>query len=345
MHSYSQARLNLLLDYWRAHHSLPPSSLPAGKHNRISDVPGIRVGHATLSDGDIQTGFTAIIPGNDNHFTHPLPCAAAVLNGFGKSAGLVQIEELGTLETPILLTNTLAVGTGFSALVAHAIDANPDIGREQSTVNPVVLECNDGYLNDIQRPALTCEHARQALICAESAFARGAVGAGRGMSCFGLKGGIGTASRTIGAHTLGVLVLANFGRLPDLRLDGLLIGPYLQSHSAPQNERGSIILVIACDAPLDARQLKRIARRTAAGLGRTGSHLGHGSGDIALAFSTCRNVPPLADSELDDYFRAAADATEYAVLDALLSADGVTGFRGHSRDSLRDCLNRLAASR
>ncbi|MDO5091719.1 MAG: P1 family peptidase [Cardiobacteriaceae bacterium] len=339
--SYAYARLQLLLDYWRKHRALPPSRLPSGRHDRISDVPGVRVGHLTLAAGDIQTGVTAILPASGNLFTDPLPCAAAVLNGFGKSAGLVQIDELGTLETPILLTNTLAVGSGFAALVQHAIAANPGIGREQSTVNPVVLECNDGYLNDIQQPAITVQHVLQAIANAQENFARGAVGAGRGMSCFGLKGGIGTASRRVGEHTLGVLVLANFGRLPDLLIDGLALGEHLPIAANSPSERGSIILLFATDAPLDARQLKRLARRAAAGLGRTGSHFGHGSGDIALAFSTCRQPVPPPDHTLDDHFRAAADATEYAIRDALLSAESVTGFRGHHRAALHELLDQL----
>ena len=342
MTSYAQARWQLLLDYWRTHRTLPPSALPTGAHNRISDVPGVTVGHLTLADGKTQTGVTAILPAPGNLFAAPLPCGVAVLNGFGKSAGLVQIAELGTLETPILLTNTLSVGTAFSALVRHAIADNPEIGRAQSTVNPVVLECNDGYLNDIQALAITEAMALATLECTAAEFARGAMGAGRGMSCFGLKGGIGTASRRVGEHTLGMLVLANFGRLPDLRVDGLRVGEYLQAQvDAAPPERGSIIMVIACDAPLDARQLGRIARRTAAGLGRMGSHLGHGSGDIALAFSTCRQGTPLPEADLDDYFRAAADATEYAVRDALLCAEDVEGREGHRRLALATLLDRL----
>lgn len=288
MDNYRHHTVQLLLDYWRAHRSLPPSDLPCGAHNRISDVDGVRIGHVTVSDGGIQTGITAVIPACGNLFAHPLPCGVAVLNGFGKSTGLMQVQELGRLETPLLLTNTLSVGTAFTALVRHALRENPEIGRALSTVNPVVLECNDGYLNDIQALAITEDMAVQALADAQTDFARGAVGAGRGMSCFGLKGGIGTASRMIGAHTVGVLVLANFGRLPDLRLAGANVGAALQTPDDAAPERGSIIIVMACDAPLDARQLTRIAKRSAAGLGRIGSFMGHGSGDIALAFSTCR---------------------------------------------------------
>lgn len=333
--------LDYLLHFWRKYRALPPSLLPTGAQDRISDVEGVRVGHVTLAEGEIQTGITAIVPAAGNVFTHPLPCGVAVLNGFGKSTGLMQIQELGTLETPILLTNTLSVGTAFTALVRHAVRENPEIGRALSTVNPVVLECNDGFLNDIQALAITENMAAQALANAHTDFARGAVGAGRGMSCFGLKGGIGTASRRVGAHTLGVLVLANFGRLPDLRLAGVPVGAALQALDDAAPERGSIIIVMACDAPLDARQLTRIAKRSAAGLGRIGSHMGHGSGDIALAFSTGRDAPPLAETMLDDFFRAAADATEYAVRDAMLCAQSVQGFRGHRRASLAECLDRL----
>lgn len=303
-------------------------------------MAGVRVGHVTIHDGAHQTGITAVIPQGGNLFTHPLPCGVAVLNGFGKSAGLVQIQELGTLETPVLLTNTLAVGTAFTALVRRAVRENPGIGRSESTVNPVVLECNDGYLNDIQALAVTQSMAEEALAAASAEFARGAVGAGRGMSCFGLKGGIGTASRRIGEHTLGVLVLANFGRLRDFMIDGVPVGQAIAAADCDR-ERGSVIILIACDAPCDARQLTRIARRSAAGLGRLGSHMGHGSGDIALAFSTQRNAAPLTEADLDDYFRAAADACEYAVRDAMLCAESVFGYAGHTRTALRDALDAL----
>ncbi|WP_298642989.1 P1 family peptidase [uncultured Cardiobacterium sp.] len=347
MTTYHEARLQLLLDYWRRHRRLPPGNLPTGPHDRLSDVPGVRVGHSTLADGDCQSGVTAIIPAGGNLFTDPLPCGVAVLNGFGKSTGLIQIAELGTLETPLLLTNTLSVGTCYTALVQHAVAENPDIGRESATVNPVVLECNDGYLNDIQRLAVSEAMAAAALTAAQPDFARGAVGAGRGMSCFGLKGGIGTASRRVGAHTLGLLVLANFGRLPDIRLDGIPCGDALQQalDAAPAPaERGSIITIMATDAPLDARQLTRLAKRAGAGLGRLGSHWGHGSGDINLAFSTDRSGARLhPESALDDYFRAAADGTEYAVRDALLSAATVSGFCGHRRVALPELLDRLAS--
>ncbi|QTF06629.1 P1 family peptidase [Brenneria izadpanahii] len=346
MAPYQQEQIALLLRRWREQGRLGTPRGASGPRNSISDVAGVRVGHATLAKGETQTGVTAIVPAGSNLFAHPLPCGAAVLNGFAKPVGLVQIEELGLLQTPILLSNTLAVGTLFTALARDAIAHNPELGRTLPTVNPLALECNDGWLNDIQALAVTEHMAREALECAEETFERGSVGAGRGMSCFGLKGGIGTASRRIpelGA-TLGVLVLANFGALSALTLDGVQIGEAiapLLPELAPQQDAGSIIIIMATDAPLDARQLKRIAKRAGAGLGRLGSYWGHGSGDISVAFSTCPQPQPPADNQLEPLLSAAADATEHAVLDALLSADAVTGFRGHYRPALRQVLDRL----
>ncbi|WPD73938.1 P1 family peptidase [Dickeya fangzhongdai] len=347
MTCYQQARLAPLLQRWRSERQLGTPRTPLGPHNRLSDVPGVRVGHHTLAQGEIQTGVTAIVPPGDNLFTQPLPCGAAVLNGFAKPVGLVQLEELGRLQTPILLSNTLSVGTLFTTLVRDAIGRNPELGRSLPTVNPLALECNDGWLNDIQALAVSEEMARAALDSATADFARGSVGAGRGMSCFALKGGIGTASRLIPElnATLGVLVLANFGTLSALTLDGVQVGEAiapLLPELTPQRDAGSIIIVMATDAALDARQLTRIARRAGAGLGRLGSYWGHGSGDIAVAFSTQPTPQPPDDAQLEPLLNAAADATEHAVLDALLQAEAVTGFRGHHRPALTQVLDRLA---
>ncbi|WP_337024266.1 MULTISPECIES: DmpA family aminopeptidase [unclassified Pantoea] len=344
---FQQLQRDLLLQRWRTERQLGQPRSACGATNRISDVPGVRVGHHTLADGERQTGVTAIVPPGDNLFLKPLPCGAAVFNGFAKPVGLVQIEELGVLQTPILLSNTLAVGTLFTTLVRDAISRNPELGRSLPTVNPLALECNDGWLNDIQALAVTEAMAQDALDSAQADFARGSVGAGRGMSCFSLKGGIGSASRLIPSlsATLGVLVLANFGALNAFTLDGVrmgdMIGPLLPE-LAPQRDAGSIIIIMATDAPLDARQLKRIAKRAGAGLGRLGSYWGHGSGDIAVAFSTQTQPNPPDDAALEPLLAAAADATEHAVLDALLSAEAVTGFRGHHRPSLTQVLDELA---
>ena len=327
-------------------------NLPTGDLNSISDVPGVRVGHCTLVDGEIRTGVTAIIPHDGNLYRQKAVAAVHVLNGFGKSAGLVQVEELGTIETPILLTNTLSVGTCCTAMVRHAIEYNPDIGRETATVNPVVFECNDGFLNDIQALAVTEEDARAALASASSCFDVGSVGAGCGMSTFGFKGGIGTSSRRLeldsGSYHLGVLVLSNFGRAGDLRLpDGRVIAPPKAEREA--SEKGSIIIIAATDVPLGDRQLKRVIRRSGVGLARLGSFWGHGSGDIALGFTTANSLSHdeeaalvgiriLNESRIDLLFEAMADATQEAVLDAVIAAGSMTGRSGHHRPALTDAL-------
>lgn len=345
---FQQMQRDLLLQRWRSERQLGQPRSECGATDRITDVPGVRVGHHTIAAGEVQTGVTAIVPPGDNLFTQPLPCAAAVFNGFAKPVGLVQLSELGVLQTPILLSNTLAMGTLYTTLVREAILANPELGRSLPTVNPLALECNDGWLNDIQALAITEEMARSALSNADADFACGSVGAGRGMSCFSLKGGIGSASRIIPTlnATLGVLVLANFGALTALTLDGVRLGEMiapLLPELTPQRDAGSIIIIMATDAPLDARQLKRVAKRAGAGLGRLGSYWGHGSGDIAVAFSTQATPQPPDDAALEPLLAAAADATEHAVLDALLSAEAVTGFRDHHRPALREVLDRLAA--
>lgn len=326
-------------------------SLPTGARNSITDVLGVMVGHATLIEGDVRTGVTAVLPHNDDLFRDKVVAAAVVLNGFGKSVGLLQVNELGTLETPILLTNTFAVGTCATALIRAAIATNPAIGRQTSTVNPVVLECNDGYLNDIQAMAITEAHADAAIAAAADGFEGGAVGAGTGMSCFGLKGGIGSSSRRVRlsgeTYHLGALVLANFGRAGDLRLPD---GRRMRPASPPTPETGSCITVLATDIPLDHRQLGRVARRAGVGLAWCGSFWGNGSGDIALAFTTANRVPHAADQDLlehrllaegriDQLFQAAAEATQEAVLDALASAKTMVGRQGHRRVGLAELLS------
>jgi len=325
-------------------------TLPAGTLNAITDVPGVRVGHCTLRNGDINTGVTAILPHGGNLFRTKVTAACHVINGFGKTVGLTQVQELGTIETPVLLTNTLSVGICATALIRDAIRQNPDIGRTTGTVNPVVGECNDGPLNDIQALAISEEHALAALADAhEGAVEQGNVGAGTGMSCFGFKGGIGSASRRIalgGDHHLGVLVLSNFGRAGDLILpDGRRPDP----RQSTETERGSVMIVLATDVPLEHRQLERVARRAGAGIARLGSFWGHGSGDIAIAFSTgnlvdhdeSRDLVPLLalnEARIDTLFRAAAEATQEAVLNSMLSAEAFTGRAGKHRASLADWL-------
>jgi D-aminopeptidase len=326
-------------------------TLPTGPLNAITDVPGVLVGHLSMHAGDVLTGVTAILPHAGNLFRTKARAAVEVINGFGKSTGLMQVAELGTVETPILLTNTFAVGTCASALVRAAIAANPDIGRETGTVNPVVLECNDGFLSDIQAMAVTETDALEAIAAAsDGKIGEGSVGAGTGMSSFGFKGGIGTASRRVkfdrDHYHLGVLVLANFGRAGDLVLpDGRRPAPPAE----PAPEKGSVIVILATDVPLEHRQLQRVTKRCGAGLARLGAFWGHGSGDIALGFSTAdpvehdqkRDLVPiraLNEARIDRLFQAAAEATQEAVLNALCAAGPAIGRRGHSRPSLADWL-------
>ena len=347
--------------------------LPAGPHNRITDVPGVKVGHATLACGAIQTGVTVIYPHADDLFLNKVAAGASVINGFGKSMGLLQLQELGVIETPLALTNTFAVPIVAQAQIRQAIAANPKIGREWPTVNPLVLECNDGYLNDIQAMAVTEADYLNACANAAVSLEQGAVGAGRGMSSFGLKGGIGTASRiaqqqgplagSAPDYIVGALVLSNFGRLRQLRVNGSMLGQDIKSRmgrraaALPQRsgtpddspDKGSIIMVLATNAPLDARQLRRLSLRAAAGLARTGSSFGHGSGDIAIAFSPVMRTgqqlhpvqaqpAPLHEEQLDPLFDAAAEATEQAIINSLWYATAVTGRDGNTRLAVTDWL-------
>ncbi len=332
---------------WRA------GTLPSGVSDTICDVPGVSVGHSTLSEGSIQTGVTVLRAHADSHYLHKVPAAATVINGFGKSVGLMQLDELGVLETPIALTNTFSVPAVAQAQIAQAILLHPEIGRAWPTVNPLVFECNDGYLNDIQAMQVTATHYQRAYETASASFEQGAIGAGRGMSCFGLKGGIGSASRLVGgdarSYTVGALVLSNFGKQKNLTVLGRPVGQQIASASVqvqPSAEKGSIIILLATDAPLDARQLRRLSARAAAGLARTGSYFGHGSGDIALAFSTAYTLPAsqadampvvqfLHETQIEVFFEAVADVTEQAILSSLWHADSVVGRDGHKRASLR----------
>lgn len=268
---------------------------PSGKNNLITDVEGIKVGHTTLDEEKIKTGVTALIPHGGNIFREKLMCSSYVINGFGKSCGLVQIDELGTLETPIILTNTLSVGTASTALIRYMLENNEDIGKTTGTVNPVICECNDGFLNDIRGLHVKEEHIFQAIENARIKFQEGNVGAGTGMSCYQLKGGIGSASRVIklddDEYTIGALVLSNCGLKKDLMVDGKKIGEKIVSlESEDELEKGSIIIIVATNIPLSERQLKRISKRVPVSLARTGSHIGNGSGDIVITFTTANKV-------------------------------------------------------
>ena len=293
-------------------------NLPAGKLNSITDVAGVRVGHATLKTGDnVRTGVTAVLPHAGNLFRDKVPGAVFVGNGFGKLAGSTQVNELGEIETPILLTSTLNVPRVADALLDYmlALPGNETV----RSINPLVAETNDGQLNDIRSRPVGRDQVLAALRAAhQGPVEEGAVGAGTGTVCFGWKGGIGTSSRLAGAHTVGVLVQTNFGG--SLRILGAPIGK-----PAPGPGDGSVIVVVATDAPLDHRNLMRMGARAMLGLGRTGASGSNGSGDYAIAFSTRRDGPRLSNDEMSPLFLAVIEATEEAVYNSLLKAETTSG--------------------
>ena len=325
---------------------------PTGPKNKITDVPGVTVGHCTVDTSEFKTGVTVVLPCEENPFFHKLPAASFVLNGFGKTAGLVQIDELGTLETPIALTNTLNTGLVWDALVGYMVDQCANEGHTLRSVNPVVCECNDGTLNHIQNRAVKEEHVFSAIRSACVDFEEGSIGAGRGMVCHDLKGGIGSASRQIEidghTYTLGVLLLTNHGNLSDLTIDGDNIGKSLAEQlNKREPDKGSCIALIATDLPLDSRQLKRVAKRASVGLARLGSFIGHGSGEVFLAFSTAnawdsrsncvlRNGILFSENNMDLPFRAVAECTEEAVLNSMLTAHTTVSWQGKTIHALTD---------
>ena len=339
-------------------HGLRIGGLDPGPSCSIADVPGVGVGHVTVrrdepdppaGRGIARTGVTAIVPAVPGTlFAEPLAAGIAVLNGAGEMTGALQVAEWGLLETPVYLTATMSVGRVLDGAVSAAVAADPAVGVEDVVI-PVVAECDDSWLNDARVVQVEAGDATRALEAATAArdVAEGAVGAGTGMVCFDYKGGIGTASRVVapGGAVVGVLVLANFGVRPELRVDGVPVGRVLGGTRAePRRPAGSCIAIVATDAPLGSGQLTRVARRAGLGLARTGSVAHHSSGEIFLAFSTTARrlrsqrsgsaAPPLPDGELDPLFSATVDATEEAVLNALWSAERVEGREGRVAEAL-----------
>ncbi len=327
--------------------------LPPGENNGITDVAGVTVGQTTIIRGEnVRTGVTAIVPHSGNLFLEKVPAAVFVGNGFGKLAGSTQVNELGEIETPILLTSTLSVPKAADSLLDYMLGLK---GNENvRSINPIVAETNDGGLNDGRGRHITHEDVFNALKTAKAGrVEEGSVGAGTGTVAFGWKGGIGTSSRrlpaSLGGYTLGVLVQSNFGGV--LTIDGVPVGKELgkyylkdatsmrklasgQERDEPDVADGSIIIVIATDAPLDHRQLKRLASRSMVGLGRTGSSMTNGSGDYAIAFSTAnrinasqnaRDIKVLGNDAMSPLFQAVIEATEEAIINSLLKATTVTG--------------------
>lgn len=330
-------------------------NLPVGQKNCITDVAGVKVGHITLEHelGEEKyacTGVTAILPHDDNLFHHKVFAASYILNGFGKTTGLVQVDELGVIEAPIMLTNTFGVPAVTQGALMYMLKANPDIGVSTGTINIVVGECNDGRLNSIRELPVEPKHAVEAIQNAKMETAEeGAVGAGKGMICFGYKGGIGSSSRVVydtssdTAYTIGCMVLSNFGQKEEFQAERYKATEENSVPAYPTPADGSIIIVLATDAPLGSNQLKRVAKRCGIGLGRTGSHFSNGSGDIVIAFSTAHKIPHVSEisvetrymlrddhAVMNDLFQAASEATEEAIINSLSQAVKTKGRQGET---------------
>ena len=333
-------------------HGITVGILTPGRNNAITDVKGVLVGHKTLVAGaDIRTGVTAILPYSGNIFQEKAAAAIYVANGFGKLIGSTQVEELGVIETPIILTNTLNVFLAANALIDYTINQQ---GNEQAgSINPIVGETNDGYVNNIQLRAVTPEHVFEAIATAKSGpVEEGSVGAGTGTICFGFKGGIGTASRVVpesrGGFTVGVLVQTNFGGILEINGApvGKELGKYYLKHETERSD-GSCMIVVATDAPLSVLNLKRLAKRAILGLSKTGGFCSNGSGDYVIAFSThpscrvlhqdknrTRSVVELYNDQMSPLFLAVVEATQEAIYNSLFMATTVKGWQGHEVEAI-----------
>jgi len=332
---------------------IKPGILQTGKWNAITDVQSVKVGHVTLIEGDdIRTGLTVILPHDGNMFQGKVPAGIVVGNGFGKLMGFTQVNELGEIETPIVLTNTLSVPVAAEALIEWTLGQKGN--EEVRSVNPVVGETNDGWLNDIRKRAVTKVSVLEAINVAESGPVKeGCVGAGTGTVCFGWKGGIGTSSRllpmSLGGYTVGALVQSNFGGV--LELDGIPVGKKLGQYNLKdeldETADGSIMIVLATDAPLSDRNFKRLAKRGLTGLARTGASMSNGSGDYVIAFSTNEDVrrtaerrkkiwahPEVPNDLTSPLFEAAIEATEEAIYNSLCMAETMTGYRNRTVNAL-----------
>ena len=312
------------------------------------DVPGVLVGHRTIVDGDrLRTGVTAILPHGGNLYEEKVLGGFHAVNAYGKAAGLTQLAELGTVESPLLLTNTLSVGAAWEGGLRHVLEQNPEAARDRDTVNVIVGECFDGWLSDARALAVRPEHALEAIAAANAdELSEGAVGAGAGTTCFGFKSGVGTSSRSVGGHILGCLVVSNYGSRRDLHL---LVGADAElpdEGPEPPAQGGSIMIVIGTDAPLSERQLRRLAVRGAFGLGRAGSFASNASGEYLLSFSTAHRLPHRTERERDelsflrddsravrDLFEAAGELVLECVLNSLCVADAVVGRDGNRAEA------------
>ncbi|KFE70793.1 P1 family peptidase [Hyalangium minutum] len=333
---------------------LPLGRFKPGKYNAITDVEGVLVGHCTLIRGEgplrpghgpVRTGVTAILPNNGNIFMERMTGGGFVLNGAGEVSGMTQLMEWGLVETPLMLTNTMAVGAVSDGVARYLVDRYPGIGDEHDVIIPIVGECDDSWLNDVAGRHVRDQHVLEAIQNAKSGpVAEGNVGGGTGMVTCDFKGGIGTSSRklpeALGGYTLGVLVMSNFGKMHNLRVGGLPVGEVLAEKFKDVRKRGqsygSIIAVVATDAPLLSHQISRLCKRVSLGIGRVGSYAAHGSGEIIVGFSTANIIPRrtqkmvyklkiLLDQRLDPLYEAVMEATEEAILNAMCMAEPMKG--------------------
>ncbi len=340
--------------------------LSPGPRNQITDISGVTVGHSTIKDGSIQTGVTVILPHQGDIYNKKVVGACHIINGYSKPKGAVQVQELGSIEAPILLTNSLSIGAVWDGIIDHMLENNEEIGTSAGAVNPVIAECNDSFLNDIRGRHVKRHHVSEALADGKEDFGEGNFGAGTGMTAFGLKGGIGSSSRVVEFddrhYTIGSLVLTNFGRLEDLMIDGRKIGAWINEKQEEKDEehprdlqnqfsetKGSVVIVLATDAPLTDRQLERLSKRATVGLARTGAELAHKSGDLVIAFSTknlithagtevTETVERFEEDMLDRMFIGAIEAVEESVINSLITAEKTVGRDGHYRESLKDYI-------
>jgi D-aminopeptidase len=324
----------------------------AGRLNALVDVPGVLVGHRTIVEGDrLRTGVTAVLPHGGNLYEEKVLGGYHAVNAYGKAAGVTQLAELGTIESPVLLTNTLSVGAAWEGGLRHVLEKNPDAARERDTVNVIVGECFDGWLSDARALAVRPEHALEAIAAANAEeTAEGGVGAGTGTTCFGYKAGVGTSSRVVDGRALGCLVVSNYGARRDLHLQG---GPQAElpdggpeGVAEPPAQGGSIMIVLGTDLPLSERQLRRLAARGTFGLGRAGSFASNASGEYVIAFSTAQRLAHRAERDSDelsflrddsttmrDLFEAAGEVVHESVLNSLCVADAVEGRDGNRAEA------------
>ena len=331
---------------------------PTGPRNMITDVAGVRVGHCTVikgsgklkvGKGPVRTGVTAILPHPKDLYREPVKAAYFDFNGCGGLQGALQIREFGLIDTPIVLTNTMGMGPACDGVIKHILKSNPQAGITEDTIIPVVSECDDSFLNDSRGLHVKEENVYTALTDAREQVLEGSVGAGTGMTCHDFKGGIGTSSRVVATggekYTIGSIVMTNHGDKNELRIDGVPVGAFIELPENRRVEQGSIVIVVGTDAPLDSRQLGRIARRAFLGLAVTGSHSGNGSGDIALAFSTANihrrgkdeNLQTnqlLQDRLLNPVFRATVDSVAESIINSLFRAQTIVGRDGNTSRAL-----------